>query len=251
MTLHRLLIAAALGLQIAAQAQTLRIEYRWMNFPCSENLNCDAGCSACNIPDAIGGTLIGTNAAWLGVQTCPLPVTTADNAVYTAGWTAEPTPDKSVVFNVLATAAVRLDSIRFRHKIYQDGPQRVKVLFTNDLAQPLQEIADLEVPDGWTNISLVGLGPIVAPAGNPFAAFQIRFQPYQNGTGGWALDELVISASPLDGAQTEVAELWLQAPAAKGPTFDVMGRLVANDRAPGIYQRPGSSSRAGRVVQVD
>ncbi|MBL7957182.1 MAG: hypothetical protein JNM49_04415 [Flavobacteriales bacterium] len=246
MALPRLLTVAAFVLQLAAIAQPLRIEYRWLNFPCSEILNCDAGCSACNMPEATGGTLIGTNAAWLGVQTCPLPVTTADNAVYTAGWTAEPTPDKSVVFNALATSAVRLDSIRFRHKIYQDGPQRVKVLFTNNLALPLQEIADVEVPDAWTNITLNDLGPIVAPEGNPFAAFQIRFQPYQNNTGGWALDELVISASPLNEAQTGISEAWLQAPATKGPTYDIMGRPVGRDRAPGMYQRQGK-----RVVQLD
>jgi len=246
MHLKRLSLIAFIALACNAFAQQYRIEYRWPNLPCSEILNCDAGCSACNIPDASGGGLMGTNAAWIGVQTCPLPVSVADNAIYTAGWPFAPGPDHSVIFNGLALVPVRIDSIRFRHAIYQDGPQRVKVLFTNDVAQPLQEIADTDVPAAWTNVTLEDVGSVIAPEGNAFGTFQIRFQPYQGNSGGWALDELIISASPLVDSQTGIAELHQRAPLVRGPLFDVMGRPVGNERAPGMYQQHGR-----RIVQVD
>ena len=246
MALNRLFLAALLALASKAYGQQYRIEYRWLNFPCSEILNCDAGCSACNIPDALGGVLIGTNAAWIGVQTCPLPVTVADNAVFTAGWPVQPGPDQSAVFNVITTAPVRIDSIRFRHAIYQDGPQRVKVLYTNDVSQPLQEVADAQVPTAWTDVTLTGLADVLIPEGNPFGTMQLRFQPYEGGSGGWAIDELIISASPLQNAQTGIAEVYQRAPSVRGPLYDVMGRPVGSDRAPGLYQQQGR-----RIVQVE
>jgi len=246
MDLKRLSLIAFIAVAFNALGQQYRIEYRWLNFPCGEILNCDAGCSACNIPDASGGGLMGTNAAWIGVQTCPLPVTVADNAIYTAGWPLEPGPDHSVIFNGLALVPVRIDSIRFRHAIYQDGPQRVKVLYTNDVAQPLQEIADQDVPATWTNVTLDEVGSVVVPEGNAFGTFQIRFQPYQGGSGGWALDELIISASPLIDSQTGIAEVHQRTAVVRGPLFDVMGRPVGSDRAPGIYQHQGR-----RIVQVE
>lgn len=240
------LTAAVLALAMGVQAQVHRIEYRWPNVPCGDILNCDAGCSACNVPDASGGVLIGTNAAWIGVATCPLPVSEGDNAVYSAGWPVEPDAGHAIIINGLATMAVRIDSIRFRHAIYQDGPQRVKVLYTNNAAQPLQEIADVEVPAAWTDAQLLDLGPVVAPEGNPFGTFQLRFQPYQGGSGGWALDELIISASVDMGAQTAITELYQRRPAARGPLYDVMGRQVGRDLAPGLYMGQGR-----RVVMVE
>ncbi|MFZ1694183.1 MAG: hypothetical protein WAT74_13370, partial [Flavobacteriales bacterium] len=84
------------------------------------------------------------------------------------------------------------------------------------------------------------------PEGNAFGTFQIRFQPYQGNSGGWALDELIISASPLVDSQTGIAELHQRAPLVRGPLFDVMGRPVGNERAPGMYQQHGR-----RIVQVD
>lgn len=246
MDIKRLLPVAILALATSAQAQTHRIEYRWPNQPCGDILNCDAGCSACNVPDASGGVLIGTNAAWIGVVTCPLPVSEGDNAVFSAGWPVEPDAAHAIIINGLTTTAVRIDSIRFRHAIYQDGPQRVKVLYTNNAAQPLQEIADVEVPVEWTNTMLLDLGPVVAPEGHPFGTFQLRFQPYLGGSGGWALDELIISASIDQGTQTAITELYQRQPGTRGPLYDVMGRPVGKELAPGLYLGQGR-----RVVMVE
>ncbi|HMC97977.1 MAG TPA: hypothetical protein VKG92_09995, partial [Flavobacteriales bacterium] len=68
MTRQILLFAAVIGtLHVGAQV----ISYQWLNVPCSGMINCDVGCSACNMPEDQPGVFIGTNVAWIGVGTCP------------------------------------------------------------------------------------------------------------------------------------------------------------------------------------
>ncbi|MFN3876412.1 MAG: hypothetical protein ACK4L7_10930, partial [Flavobacteriales bacterium] len=221
--------------------------YRWLNVPCDDLLNCDAGCTACNLPESTPGVLVGTNAAWIGVVTCPLPVMPADNAIFCSGWAVEPDPDRAVIISGIATVPVRIDTIRFRHAVYQDGPQRVKVLFTPDMAQPLEEIADLAVPAEWADAVIAAPGHVLAPEGAPFGMFQIRFQPYSSANGGWALDEVEVVASALDGSAAGVVEVLPARRTVGGPLADVLGRPVGRERAPGVYV----ARNGRRLVVVD
>lgn len=241
------LFLLALLIASLADAQTYRIAYRWLNVPCDDLLNCDAGCTACNLPQGAPGVFIGTNAAWIGVLTCPLPVTVADNAIYTGPWALEPDAGRAVIISGIATVPVRIDTIRFRHAVYQDGPQRVKVLYTPDMAQPLEEIADVPVPVGWADAVIADIGEVAAAEGAPYGMFQLRFQPYSSAAGGWALDEVEIVASALGGPQTGIAEALPAQQAPRGPLVDVLGRPVGRERAPGVYV----ARNGRRVVVVD
>ena len=151
-------ILFCITLTFGALAQEHRIEYRWLNQPCSEVINCDAGCTACNVPESTDGVFFGTNAAFIGVATCPLPINVGDNAVFSAGWTMTPTADKTVIISGIAMTPLRIDSIIFRHAIYSNGPQRVKVAFTANAANPAEEIADVLVPVDFEEVVLTDLG---------------------------------------------------------------------------------------------
>ncbi|WKZ67360.1 MAG: hypothetical protein QY325_05415 [Flavobacteriales bacterium] len=241
----RILCLAATFIMGTVKAQEYRIEYRWLNEACAEVLNCEGGCTACNLAAGTSGPLIGTNAAWIGVDACPLPIAVGDNAVFSTGWTAEPAGDRVLAISGVATAPIRIDSIRFRHALYADGPQRVKVLFTPDAAMAPEVVADVEVPLEFTSVALSDLGSVVPPEGSSIGTFQLRFQPYQNTNGAWALDEVVVVASPLQGTQTGIAEVWERIPQGKGPLHDLMGRPVGDEPAPGVYIRGNK-----RQVQV-
>lgn len=221
-----------------AVAQERRIEYRWLNQPCSEVINCNAGCSACNVPENSDGVFFGTNAAFIGVATCPLPINVGDNAVFSAGWTMTPTADKTVIISGIAMTPLHIDSIIFRHAIYSNGPQRLKVEFTANVTNPPEVIADVLVPVDFEEVVLTDLGCVEFLDGSIMGTFQIRFTPYEGTSGGWALDEVRIVATSCESSQVGIWELSTNPVNGQGPWFDLLGRPMSAQPAPGVYISP-------------
>lgn len=237
-----LFLAVSTNLICAAQVPQ-RIEYRWLNQVCADLINCDAGCTACNIPAHTANTFFGTNAAFIGVPICPLPVNVGDNAVFTGGWDLQPGPGKTVILSGIATVPMRIDTIRFRHSIYSIGPERLKVAFTANAAMAPEEAADVEVPAEFTTVSLHDLGCVQPAPGAPMGTFQIRFTPYGSTEGGWALDEVIIVGSTCEASTVGVAELTAYGNAKGGPWVDLLGRPMSMQPAPGVYIAPGKRVR--------
>lgn len=235
-------LAVITGLACSAQVQQ-RIEYKWLNQICADLLNCDAGCTACNIPSNSAGIFFGTNAAFIGVSVCPLPINVGDNAVFTGGWDLQSGPGKTVIVSGITTVPMRIDSIRFRHSMYSIGPERLKVAFTANAAMAPEEVADIEVPADFTTFSLTDLGCVQPAQGSPMGTFQIRFTPYGSTEGGWALDEVIIVGSTCEASTVGVAELAVYRDAKGGPWVDLLGRPISAQPAPGVYIAPGKRVR--------
>lgn len=240
----RFLLFPMMLVAFAASAQLQqRIEYRWLNQPCSEIINCDAGCSACNMPSGTSGTFFGTNAAFVNVETCPLPITPGDNAVYSANWDLQPGAQKSVIISGIATVPMRIDSIRFRHAIYSTGPDRVRVTYTSNPAMAPVEVADVEVPAEFDEVFITDMGCVGPTESMPLGTFQLRFMPYGSTDGGWAVDEVVIVGTPCEASSVGIAELTAYQTNVKGPWVDLLGRPMNRNAAPGVYIAPGKRIR--------
>ncbi len=84
-----------------------------------------SGCSACNQPGQFASDFYGVGAAWIGVNTCPYPTVTGDNAVHTDGWGIGPEPLKAVMLVGMANGPMALDSIIIRHRAEGTGPMRL------------------------------------------------------------------------------------------------------------------------------
>jgi len=216
-------------------AQTIR--YQWLNVPCSNMLNCDDGCSACNMPADAPGVFIGTNVAWIGVGTCPYPVAVGDNAVYSTGWSVLPSTTQSILLSGIATTAVKIDSLIVRYVSWENGPQRAKIFFTSNPAPAMDEIGDVASTSEFATAVFTDLGCLEIPEGAPFATFQLKMVPYQSETGGWVLDEVRIVATPCEETGVGIREI-IRSSELSGPYFDILGRPASNDPAPGVYVGP-------------
>lgn len=226
----------ALVFSIESTAQTLN--YAWLNLPCMDNLNCTAnGCSACNLPDGGTATFIGTNVNWVGVDVCPHPVSVANNAVYTTGWPMEPQPMVYVGLSAVSMQPVQIDSVIFRHRRSADGPQRVRIQYSNDVMQVAETIGDVEIGTEYEETIFTDLGCLAPNEGSVYSGLQLRFQAYQGGAeGNWQLDELRIVATPCQTAgQVGIAENFERALQESGTYVDVLGRPVKGQPAPGVY----------------
>lgn len=220
-----------------------RIEYRWLNQPCEENLHCSTGCSACNIPSATSGSFFGTNAAFVGVETCPLPLAPGDNGVFTVGWDLQANDAKALILSGIAVAPMRIDSIRFRHYRTSTGPDRLKVLYTSNVAMAPQEVLDLESPTELADEHMVGMGCVAVPEGNPLGTFQLRFMPYGSTEGAWVIDEVIIVGTPCEASTVGIAELSPYRSGANGPWFDLLGRPMPEQPGRGVYIAQGKRIR--------
>lgn len=220
-----------------------RIEYRWLNQPCAEVLNCNTGCTACNMPSATSGTFFGTNAAFIGVEVCPLPLASGDNGVFTLGWDLQPNGAKALVLSGITVTAMRIDSILFRHYSAGNGPDRLKVAYTSNVAQAMQEVLDVDVPTVLSNEELSDLGCVVVPEGNPMGSFQLRFTPYGSTEGAWVIDEVIIVGTTCEESSVGVAELSNYRTDANGPWFDLLGRPMAAQPDRGVYIAHGKRIR--------
>lgn len=244
-------LALLLGTSFActtAIAQTYTIEYLWLNQACGTVLNCNEGCTACNIPDASSQLFFGTNMAWIGVPVCPHPVTTGDNAVYSNAWPALPSANHYGMLSGLAMIPLQVDSIIIRHRREQAGPQRLKIGFTSNVNEPVVEIADVNVDVEFENTVLTDLECMPILNNMAYGTFQLRVQPYQGNGGNWHLDEIRIVGSTCSSLSTGIGiGSYLDRPLDVSTNYvDVLGRPITGEPAPGVYIGAGQR----RVVQL-
>lgn len=220
----------------ALSAQTEVIEYQWLNQWCSSILDCDEGCTACNIPASSSAAFFGTNVIWIGVDVCPHPVVSGDNAVGSFGWTQAASSDKYILLSGIATNAVQIDSIIIRHARSAAGPGRLKVGYTRSSMEPVSELADLEVQSDFNTSILTDLGCLTTSDDMPFGTFQLQFTPYGSDEGGWYLDEVRIVATACEPlTSVGIDEIGAGRTDQSGPWYDVLGRPVKGEVGAGVY----------------
>lgn len=230
-----LLCICALICTTLAQAQSRTIEYNWLNVPCSNNIHCSNGCSACNIPDNSDPSFFGTNMIWPGGTICPHPVSPQDNALHTSGWPIIPAAANYGLLSAMSTVPMQVDSLIIHHRSDESGPLRLKISITTDAAQPFVEIADIHVPADWTATVLTDICTMSIGPGMAFGMFQLKVQAYQGDGGEWQLDAVRIVASPATQLITGIADLDMRYEDTKGQYVDLLGRSMGNDPAPGFY----------------
>lgn len=229
-------LCLAAGLLSPSQSQAQTLVYDWLNFPCMDNLNCSNGCSACNLPDEVPAHFFGTGVLWVGMDVCPHPISVADNAVYTSGWPIEPQNGVYVGLSTATLQDIRIDSIILRHRRSADGPQRLKVQFSNDVMQVPLEVADVAVPDLYDETVITDLGCLNTVTGSDYRGFVLRFQAYQGGSGNWEVDAMRVVATPCASTQVGIAENFMRDLQEPNTSYvDVLGRPVKGQPAPGLY----------------
>lgn len=237
------LAAILFGIDTQAQSQTIR--YEWLNVPCFSNINCNTGCSACNVPENSSSIFFGTNMIWPGLTLCPHPVSTADNAVHSEGWPSFASNNAYAMFSGMSTIPMKVDSFVIRHRSSTGGPQRLRISFTDDVSMPHFEVADVEVTSEWSETVLTDLGRMNMREGQDFGVMQLKLQAYQGQGGAWQIDELRVVGSPSTELTTGIAVYDHRYQHLDGQLTDVLGRPVGKDPAPGMYLG------GPRVVRVD
>ena len=212
----------AVLLSIPASAQT--IDYQWLNQPCVSLLSCDTGCTACNSARDTDSQFAGTDVGWLGVDVCPHPTTTGDNALFTYGWPSIADEDHMMLVSGIAFTPIHVDSLVFRHRSAPDGPQRLRVRFGANESLSTHEIADVAVPTEFANTVITDLGTVQAEGGMLYGFFSLILQPYLGEGGPWELDELRIVGSPV--ITTGLPDLSLPPNVGKLPRYDALGRAI-------------------------
>lgn len=227
------LLAAAQG-----RGQTRSITYQWLNLPCAENINCATGCSACNEPAEEDMVVFGTNAALIGVQACPHPVVTGDNALSLSGWSITPDDEHRILISGIAQVPVRIDSVIVTHRSEVNGPTRMTV---NVLDQSDSEgmVADVVTSGSFTTTVLTEGLEVNKPMGSSYATFQLQLQAYLGNGGDWILDEVRIVVSPLDEVVTTAITDLAAAQPGTNPsmTVDLLGRERPSNFASGLQYR--------------
>lgn len=241
------LASAAAVLVSAANAQTLI--YAWPALgmdPCAEWLNCASGCSACNSPASSSAALIGTAAAFIGLDACAHPVVPGDNAVHTSGWGPVPA-EQRIIISLIGLVPLRIDSIIVRHGSAPGGPDRLLIEYVR--LGPEQESTLLDVPVQLTFEQTVftDAGLLKAEGDQPFGSGQLILKAYGGDARPWLLDEVRIVTSPEISTGIGVPDGVL-APARGFDAFDALGRqLNPSSQASGLIISPGAgASVAGR-----
>lgn len=207
------------------QAQQQALTWNWANIACSNMLNCSDGCSSCNLPSPFSNNFYGTNAAWVGINTCPQPVVTGDNAVFSEGWSAAPDASKLMMVSGVVPSAMTLDSIIIRHRTDDQGPTWLRIFLKLDLTQPSVKVYEGPVTPEFSTLTLADLGVMNIPEGNTAGGFQLQFQAYGSDGGAWVLDEVRVVASPCTPSLvTGLTELSGRRAGNAGPMVDVLGR---------------------------
>ena len=228
----------------STNAQSFTLDYLWLNNPCANNLNCSTGCSACDMPQNDSPSFFGTNMIWIGTDApCPHPVISGDNAIYIGGWPVFALADHYGQVSTLSSGDMNIDSVIIVHRKSPDGPQRLKVKYSRTPAAPLEEAADVEITSNWSRTVILNLGCVAVEPNAMYGAFQLMVQPYQGGLEPWQVDEVRIVASPCNGSITGIEE-HQRVLNTSGVYYDVLGRPVGENAAPGVYSGPR------RVVQL-
>lgn len=228
-----------------AIAQQRSITYRWLNEPCAEVISCEGGCTACNVPEAGDAAFFGTNAAWLGVNACPMPFAVGDNAVFTEGWGAQPDEGKGLLISLIALAPTSLDSIVIKHRSWSDGPERIRVSLRVGNGE-WSVLHDGPAMGAWERLTITGEGCLAAQEDIAYGFAQLRVQAYGGGEGAWVLDELRIAGSECQPDLTMGIAAVASMPATEAAGwFDALGRSVGAATGSAAYL-----SRGKRMVVV-
>jgi len=244
--MKRILLSATLFIATLANtnAQSLTLDYLWLNNPCANNLNCNTGCSACDMPESDSPSFFGTNMIWIGTDApCPHPVVAGDNAVHIGGWPVFALADHYGQVSALSSNDMHIDSVIIIHRKSADGPERLKVKYSLNPTAPMQEAADVEITSSWSRTVLLNLGCVAVEDNAMYGAFQLMVQPYQGGLEPWQVDEIRIVASPCNSSITGIPE-YQGSTNSSGVYYDVLGRPAGKNAAPGVYSGPK------RVVQL-
>ena len=221
------LLLYPLFLLAAAQTngQTRRITYQWLNLPCAENLNCATGCSACNEPSEEDLVVFGTNAALIGVDACPHPVESGDNALALSGWSTSPDDAHRIIISGIAQVPVRIDSIIIVHRREVDGPARLSI-GVKDLGDGEGMETDVATSETFDTSVLTGCGEVEKPSGSAFGTFQVQLKAYLGNGGNWVLDEVRIVVTMLEEEISTGMDHIDQQPRTSGvtTTVDLLGR---------------------------
>lgn len=225
------LIAAAQG-----KGQTRTVTYRWLNQPCAEIINCEGGCSACNLPQG-DQVVLGTNAALIGLDACPHPFALGDNALLLSGWSDAPCDDHRVIAGIISQISVRIDSVIVVHRRVGEGPARLRVSISDQVSIGTV-VHDALAPNTFSATAIADCGMALKGEGMPFASFQVQLQAYA-GSGEWYLDELRIVMSPVE-EPVITATMELMKPVANtgsSMTIDLLGRERQSYSASGLHYR--------------
>lgn len=230
------LLSLAIGLTSLSGTMVMgqTLSYDWLNLPCTDVLHCSNGCSACNLPGDVPTNFFGLSVQWVGMDVCPHPITTADNAVYTTEWPIALDPSVYVGLSAATIEDVKVDSIIIRHRRSADGPQRLRVQFSNDAMQVPTVLGDEAVTQAYEETIFTDLGCLASTAGVDHRGFILRMQAYQGGEGNWQIDALRIVTSPCQ-MQVGIAENFQRKLEESGTYVDVLGRPVKGQPAPGMY----------------
>lgn len=208
-----------------AQAQQRSLTWNWANIVCSNMLNCNDGCSSCNLPSPFANNFYGTNAAWVGLSTCPQPVAAGDNAVFSEGWTAAPDASKLMMVSGIVSSPMTLDSIIIRHRKDAQGPTWLRISLKRDLTQPAIKVYEGPISTEFTDLALTDMGLMDIPTGNTAGGFQLQFQAYGSDGGAWVLDQVRVVVSPYNSElATGLTELSDRPADRTAPMYDVLGR---------------------------
>ncbi|MCB0771221.1 MAG: hypothetical protein KDC00_12555 [Flavobacteriales bacterium] len=229
-----------LGLLLAVldtvRGQEKTLTWRWANRPCAEMLSCDNGCSACNYPDEYDPGFFGTNAAWIGLEACPVPIGVQDNAIASSGWGPLPASDRVVLISGILLVPMQLDSIIVRHRSMDDGPTWLRISLKHDLTGESIIVHEGPITGEFDAVSLRDLGCAELTEGMGSGGFQLKLQAYGSNTGAWLLDEVRVVATPCqEDITTGVRLLRDNTESGQGPQFDVLGRPVGELPVSGSY----------------
>lgn len=234
--IRTLSLSLSLAWFASSQATGQTLFYQWLNQPCAENLNCDTGCSACNMPAESTNSLFGSSAILNGISVCPHPVSAADNAIHTTGWPIAADPMVFVGFNAMSMDVVQVDSIVIRHRRATDGPQRLRVIFSPDMANVPVVLGESDVLEEFSETVYTDLGCLTTSEVSPLTGMQLRFQGIQGGAGALQIDEVRVVSSPCASGQVGIDEQLMRTTASpNGMVVDVLGRAVPERPAPGLY----------------
>ena len=209
------------------QGQSRVIIYQWLNTPCSENLNCEGGCSACNEPAGEDLVVFGTNAAFIGVHPCPHPIASGDNALALTGWGTVADDAHRILIGGIAQVPIRIDSVVVVHRREENGPTHVSIQL-KDLIDGSGVASEAVATSYFTTTELMQCGTVEKPEGMAFGSFQLQLQAFGGSGGEWVLDEVRIVATPLsDGITTGLVEHGTSNGTNRThPVTDLLGRNV-------------------------
>lgn len=224
-----------------ATAQNKALTWSWGNAPCGDMLNCETGCSACNLPSEQDASFFGTGATWIGVRPCPYPIASGDNAVFTESWEMIPVPEKMVIISGISLTSMELDSVVIHHRSFAGGPTMLRISLKRDLNGTAAVVYEGPITDAMSALSLRDLGCAEVASGMALGGFQLILQPFGSTDGSWLLDEVRVVAKPCSAdfatgipGQPDV----YRSTAKQGQLFDLLGRPVPQQAAAGFYIDP-------------